>query len=144
MAKNTFQHSATNVQIPAPRYPYATNILKAQSSARTLGGSFYVYDRSLITKEYTLIIPKVAAAVLDQISSFFDTQTMGSQIPFTWTDHLGVARTVKLRGPINASPYTPTFYKVTLTLFEQFTDESVFQGWPYLGADYVGTGYVQT
>lgn len=130
------------VQTPVPRRPCRMKTAKSQSSGRTLGGSLYVYDRSVITRTYTLIIPKVTQTVLDQMFNLFDNETTGNQGQFIWTDHLGVPRTVKLHGPINAAPYSPVYYLVTLTMIEQFTDESVFHDWPYMGTDYVGTGYV--
>lgn len=132
------------VQLPVPNRPYKITTSKSQSSARTLGGAFYVYDRSLITRSYNLTFPKVTAAVLAQILAFFDNDTTGNQVPFTWTDHQGTVRTVKLQGSINVAQYNPIYYQVSLTLFEQFTDESVFRDWPYMGTDYVGTGYVAT
>ncbi len=139
---STYCAVGTVVQTPPPRRPCRIKITKSQSSGRTLGGSLYVYDRSVITRTYTLIIPKITQSVLDQLFNLFDNETTGNQGLFLWTDHLSVTRTVKLSGPINVVPYSAQYFMVTVTLAEQFTDESIFHDWPYMSADYAGTGYV--
>lgn len=136
--------TAAVVQLPAPRNQYKTKTAKSQSSARTLGGAFYVYDRSVITRTYTAAFPKVTAAVLAQLVAFLDNDAAGYQVPFIWVDHLNISRTVKLQGSINIVPTSNLFFTITVTLVEQFTDEAIFRDWPYMGTDYVGTGYVTT
>ncbi len=109
----------TIIDTPMPTYPMQINIAKSQSAARTLGGTMYVYDRALTSKEFTMIIPKTPQTILNQIMSFFDNDMNGNQKELVWTDHLAVSRRVKLRGSVSVTPSGPIYNTVTLTLLEQ-------------------------
>ena len=108
-----------SVQLPPPKHPYKLKINKSQSSARTLGGAFYVYDRDVITRSHSLIFPKATLSQLNQILDLFDG-SIGGQSLFYWTDHLAVVRTVKLQDKISAMPTSNIYFTVSLTLVEQY------------------------
>jgi hypothetical protein len=121
-AGHDYFYVGSAVAFPVPKSPMQTDLLRSQSSARTLGGSLYVYDRTVTTKTYLLIIPKVSSAVFTQILDFFDTVCSGIRKYMTWIDPLGNPRIVKFQGVIRVIPSGPDKNSVELALIEQYSD----------------------
>jgi hypothetical protein len=135
--------TALAVQLTVPRYPYGMITKKRQTGDFSLGGGFYSYDRSTLTRVWSVTFPRISSVVLDQIFSFFDGRVRGGVGFFTWEDHAGATHLVRLLGDIGCIPTNNGLFAVSFTFEEPITDESIFPDWPYLGSDYVGTNYVQ-
>lgn len=91
-----------------------------QVTSKDSAGNHYAYNRrTLFRKVWPLTFPGLSDDALNDLLSFFATTVDGVRHPFTWYDHAGTSRTVRLSTPnLQISPAGPGRHRVVIDLTE--------------------------
>ena len=106
MALNTFTVGVNSITFTqAPSDGAIDGVEKYQQHARGSDGEFFLYNKSIISRNYNLLsFSCQTLAKKDEALIFFELYAQGWKELITWTDHLNVTRTVKNRN--NAIDWT--------------------------------------
>lgn len=110
------------VQLPKPASrPSGRADRLHQPLERDSGGGLYIYTKSrLRTVSHALVLRHLDEATLAAVLDFFRTATRGTKDRFTWHDHLGAARTLRLASPrLAPQPAGPGRHHLNLDLEEE-------------------------
>ena len=116
----TFTYGSLSYTFRAPEFSDVEETEYIQARGRTQDGELVVGDKGIVKTRRTLSWKVLSPTVKAQLQTFFSsTYVNGSMNEFTYTDHEGVAHTVKLvDGSLLWTNYYIDLFSVSMVLEE--------------------------
>ena len=115
----TFTRGAATITLGYPQSrPFQADSSIPQQTGMVTTGAIYAYDRSGATvRTLAPVWPRVTAVELAALKTFLTGTVGGARQRFTWTDDLGIVRTVRYVN-LTWQETGPDRFRVTLNLEE--------------------------
>lgn len=131
MPVNLFQSGAVSVQFNTPPTRDGGESPELiQATGYDSDGVLWCYDKGRILRtRYGLTFPRVSDAILAALRSFETGTVRGNRTAFTWYDHAGTTRTVRISGELRHQQIGPDRHRVQIDLEEELPWGAVATTW---------------